>query len=124
MKFRGRVVAGQNLARTLDVPTANLELAQRPKIKDGVWLVWVRFNDQEYGGVLHAGVRQTDNQWSLEVHILNFSGHLLDTVLEIETIEFVRGTQNFDSLSALQKQIHSDVRVAQKFFLRKHIWNQ
>ena len=121
MKFRGRVIEGQKLARALGAPTANLSFSQRPKIKDGVWLVRVRFNGNEYGGILHAGIRQTDKQWMIEVHILEFAGELVDTVLEIETIEFVRETMSFLALSALKLQIQQDIRVAQKFFIREKI---
>ena len=126
MKFRGRVIEGQKLARTLGVPTANLSFSQRPKIKEGVWLVRVRFSEKEYGGVLHAGVRQTEERWTLEVHILDFSGELLDQVLEIETIQFVRDTMKFSALSALEAQIKSDLLIARKFFIREEIrshWN-
>lgn len=126
MKFRGRVIEGQKLARTLGVPTANVFLAQRPKIKEGVWLVRVRFQEKEYGGILHAGKRHTDKKWTLEVHLLDFSGDLLDQILEIETIVFLRKTMQFSALSALEAQIKDDVMLAQKFFLREKIrahWN-
>ena len=121
MKFRGRVIEGQKLARTLGVPTANLSLSQKPKLKDGVWLVRVSFDGKIYGGVLHAGVRQTDKQWALEVHILEFDGELLGKILEVETVKFLRETQHFDALSALKAQIHLDVIEARKFFLRETI---
>ncbi len=127
MKFRGCVIEGQKLARTLGTPTANLLFSQRPKIKDGVWLVRVRFDGNEYGGVLHAGIRQTDKQWAIEVHVLDFSDNLLDKILEIETVKFVRDTMKFSALSALKLQIQQDVIVAQKFFIRekiKNYWNK
>jgi len=119
MKFRGRVIEGQKLARTLGAPTANLSFSQRPKIKDGVWLVRVRFDEHEYGGILHAGSRQTDKKWMIEVHIVEFSGELLDKILEIETIEFVRETMKFLALSSLKLQIQQDVLIARKFFIRE-----
>ncbi len=121
MKFRGRVIVGQKLARTLGAPTANLSFSQRPKIKDGVWLVRVRFDEKEYGGILHAGIRQTDKQWALEVHILDFSGDLLEQILEVETIEFIRETMKFSALPALAAQIRLDVIKARKFFIREKI---
>jgi 5,10-methenyltetrahydrofolate synthetase len=121
MKFRGRVIEGQKLARTLGVPTANLSLPQRPQIKDGVWLARVSFDGKIYGGILHAGVRQTDKQWALEVHLLEFDGELLGKVLEVETVKFLRETKRFNALSALKAQIHLDVIEARKFFLRETI---
>ncbi len=121
MKFRGRVIEGQKLARTLGAPTANLSFSQRPKIKDGVWLVRVRFDGNEYGGILHAGIRQTDKKWMIEIHIVEFSGELLDKILEIETIEFVRETMKFLALSSLKLQIQQDVIMARKFFIREKI---
>ena len=121
MKFRGRVIEGQKLARTLGVPTANLSLKQKPKIKEGVWLARVSFDGEIYGGILHAGVRQTDKQWVLEVHVLEFTGELVGKILEVEPVKFLRETQRFDALSALKVQIHLDVIEARKFFLRKKI---
>lgn len=127
MKFRGSVIEGQKLARTLGVPTANLYMKQKPKLKDGVWIVRVRFQGKEYGGVMHTGVRQTDQQWSVEVHILEFSGELQGEILEVETVKFLRETFRFDALSALKAQIQADVIEARKFFLRemiRHRWEQ
>jgi 5,10-methenyltetrahydrofolate synthetase len=121
MKFRGRVIEGQKLARTLGAPTANLSFSQRPKIKNGVWLVRVRFSGTEYGGILHAGIRNTDKQWALEVHVLDFDGDLVGKILEIETIEFVRETMRFSAISALSAQIKLDMILAQKFFIREKI---
>lgn len=124
MKFRGRVIEGQKLARTLGVPTANLFLKQKLALKNGVWLVRVRFDGNEYGGVLHAGVRQTDKKWAVEVHVLEFNGDLLGKILEVETIKFLRETMQFLSLSSLKLQIYQDVTLARKFFIREKICAQ
>ncbi len=124
MKFRGRVIEGQKLARTLGVPTANLFLKQKPNIKDGVWVARVSFEGEQYGAVVHAGVRQTDKQWALEVHILEFDGDLLGKILEVETVKFLRETMKFEALSSLKAQIYSDVGEARKFFLRETIRNR
>ncbi len=122
MKFRGRVIEGQKLARELGAPTANLSMPQHPKVRDGVWMVRVRFDGNEYGGLMHVGARPTvDNQWSLEVHILKFSGDLLGKVLEVETVSFLREIVKFDSIANLAAQIKYDIVLARKFFIREQV---
>ena len=122
MKFRGRVIEGQKLARELGAPTANLAMKVHPNIREGVWMVRVSFDGVTYGGVMHVGARPTvDKPWALEVHVLEFNGDLLGKVLEVETVDFLREIVKFDSVSALASQIKQDITLARKFFIRESV---
>lgn len=122
MKFRGRVIEGLKLARELGAPTANLSMPKHPNVREGVWLVRVRFDDDEYNGLMHLGHRPTtDGKWSVEVHVLDFSGDLMDKVLEVETVEYLRDIVKFSAVSALAMQIKEDIAKARKFFIREKV---
>lgn len=111
----GTVIHGRQLGRTLGFPTANLAMANAQLPPDGVWAVHCRLNDTSIiPGVANLGLRPTVDgaARSLEVHLLDFSGDLYDTELEIEFKSFIRKEIRFPSLDALKDQIHADSQRA------------
>ena len=72
----GRVVYGQQLGRTLGVPTANIQLHRYKAPLSGVYFVKMLGLDRPYPGVANVGVRPTVESGGvkpiLEVHLLDF----------------------------------------------------
>ncbi len=83
--LEGRVVPGEQRGRTLGFPTANLETDKELLPTAGVYAVKVRHGSQEYGGVVNLGQRPTfgGGYSTIEVHLLDFTGHLYDQNLRI-----------------------------------------
>lgn len=111
----GRVIEGRKLGRTLGFPTANLATGEAQLPGDGVWSVWAILADGRIlPGVANLGVRPTVDGTLrlLEVHLLDFSGDLYGSELEIRFHEALRAEQKFPSLESLRAQIQKDTDAA------------
>ena len=111
----GRVIEGRKLGRTLGFPTANLATGEAQLPGDGVWSVWAILADGRIlPGVANLGVRPTVDGTlrSLEVHLLDFSGDLYGSELEIRFHEALRAEEKFPSLESLRAQIQKDTDAA------------
>jgi riboflavin kinase/FMN adenylyltransferase len=109
-QVRGTVVTGRRMGRTLGFPTANLRVDARKLLPAvGVYAVTVG----ELGAVLNIGCRPTldHGALSVEAHVLDFSGDLYGQELTVAFVARLRDERRFDSLEALQAQIHDDCRV-------------
>lgn len=119
--IRGRVVYGQQLGRTIGVPTANVRLRRYRSPLNGVFAVRLRLvgQDEWLPGVANVGVRPTvggETRPILEVHLLDFDGHLYAREVEVRFDKKMRDEHKFPSLDALKAQIHNDIGQARKFF--------
>ncbi|WP_231867036.1 MULTISPECIES: bifunctional riboflavin kinase/FAD synthetase [unclassified Anabaena] len=121
----GTVVKGEQLGRTIGFPTANLELPKDKFIpRQGVYAVRVNLLNEisadntssELLGVMNIGNRPTVNgtNFSIEVHLFNWSGDLYSKKLAVELVEFLRPEQKFSSLEALKNQIQQDCTIAKE----------
>ncbi len=116
----GKVVYGDQRGRTLGVPTANLQLHRLEAPLSGVYVVDVAgAADASVPGVANVGFRPSVGEQpraSLEVHLLDFDGHLYGKRLQVTFLEKVREEQKFESIDALQAQIHNDIAFGRQYF--------
>ncbi len=113
----GKVVKGKNRGgRLLGIPTANLELIDELTPKPGVYVVKVLIDDKRFSGVTNIGYNPTfgNNAFSVETHILNFSGDLVGKTIRVCFIERLREERTFRSIEELSKQIRQDILVAEE----------
>ncbi len=114
----GAVVKGQQLGRTIDFPTANLQLPPEKFLpRQGVYSVRVFLEEGTKLGVMNIGVRPTVNGTSptVEVHLLDWSGDLYGKTITVQLEKFLRPEQKFASLEALKAQIQADCTLAKSF---------
>ena len=108
----GKVIKGKEIGRTIDFPTANLQLEETYKLHpcDGVYLVQATINKTTIYGMMNIGFRPTlkGEERSFEVHFFDFGGNLYDQILSIEVLELIRKEQKFQSLEALKQQLEKD----------------
>ena len=112
MQYRGRVVAGEKVGRTIGFPTFNLvDVVLDENFEYGVYAAKVSFLEFSGYAAVHYGPRKTlDNKITIELHVLNYDDFdLKPEFIEFEVLEKVRGTLRFSSLLELQKQIKLDV---------------
>lgn len=113
--YSGRVVQGQQLARTLGFPTANLLWLDAPTALYGVYAVRVYGKGfKSVPAVASLGMRpvvQGSACW-LEVHLFDFDGDLYGQRLRVDFIKKLRPEQNFDGLAALVAQVNIDITQA------------
>jgi len=115
----GKVVRGMNRGRKLlGFPTANLELVDELIPKRGVYAVKVLVDDKTYYGLTNIGYNPTFGQgpFSVETHILDFSGDLLGKTVRVNFIERIRDEKAFETVKDLERQITQDVFRARELF--------
>lgn len=115
MKLTGRIVKGNQIGRTIGFPTANMELVKPAIIQQGVYGVYVTYEQKLYVGVMNIGTCPTVNKeatQTIEVHILDFDGNLYGKTMDVAVSFFIRHEQKFQSLDALVEQLQRDVAYA------------
>ncbi len=117
--FTGTVVSGQQLGRTIDIPTANLLLPQGLlTLKFGVYACKAMVDGEEYLAVTNVGNRPTvgGENVTVEAHLLDFDGDLYGKELKIAFFAFLRPEEKFSSLAQLQKEIQKNLCQTRNFF--------
>ena len=116
----GTVVAGAARGKKLGFPTANLELHHEIHPPPGVYLCFAYVGAERLPALTSIGTRPTFNDGipspTVEVHIIDFSGDLYGSNLEVEVLEKVREQIGFGSPEQLAKRIGDDVASAREKF--------
>ncbi|MCA9752906.1 MAG: riboflavin biosynthesis protein RibF, partial [Gemmatimonadetes bacterium] len=114
----GRVVPGRGVGRTLDFPTANVDVGKNGKLLPalGVYAVRVRIlpDPERLPAVVNWGVRPTFGAGEpvLEVHIPGFRGDLTGRELALDVVDRIREERAFPDRQALVERIRRDVAEA------------
>jgi riboflavin kinase/FMN adenylyltransferase len=113
----GKVLEGAKRGKTLGFPTANLEISDELYPKTGVYAVEVVWHQQQFNGLANVGLNPTfssqigkrEEQFSLEVHILNFNQQIYGEEIEVYFKKRIRDEVRFRSPSLLIEQIKKDI---------------
>ena len=109
----GRVVTGDQLGRQLGFPTANLDVPGLILPPNGVYAATTTVNGKRHRVALNLGLRPTvasrQPKLRVEAHLLDFSGDLYGTELEVEIGPRLRDERRFDSVAELKSQLERDV---------------
>lgn len=116
----GSVVKGQQLGRTIQFPTANIQLSSKDKLlpKIGVYCVSIRIDDKIHFGMMNIGKRPTvaGQDLTLEVHILNFEKEIYIKDVTVFFHHRLRDEIKFNSLEDLKNQLELDKKVSEEYF--------
>ena len=110
----GLVVKGRQLGRTINFPTANLELDGKYLLPEtnGVYITKIKVNNNIYKSVTNIGYNPTvsdeKNKKFIETHILDFDEDIYGEKIEIYFYEFLRKEQKFESFDHLKEQLKLD----------------
>jgi len=113
-KIKGIQIRGQGLGSKELVPTINIKPAKNYLIpKKGVYITLT--NSQP--SLTFIGVRSTDNNFSIETHILMENGKwkMENGNIQIEFLEYLRENKRFESLKDLKNQIQNDIITAKNY---------
>ena len=116
-QIRGRVVKGRDRGgKLLGIPTANINLQDELCPKTGIYAVTVEYNNRIYKGVANIGYSPTfdDNEFTVEVHLLDFTENIYDEKIRVNFIERIRDEKKFADISELKEQINQDIKAANK----------
>ena len=101
----GDVVHGKKMGRTINYPTANIEVDRNKLIpKSGVYLVKITFQSDDFFGMLNIGTETN----KIEVHIFNFSEDIYGKKIIIKLISRLRDGVDFENSLTLKKQLQND----------------
>jgi len=114
--FSGKVVYGQQLGRTIGVPTANLWIPKQRLPIAGVYAVKCLLAGKSFNGIANMGIRPTvdGSKPVLEIHIFNFSESIYGQRLTVEFKNKLRDEKKFDNIDLLKEQILQDISQAKK----------
>jgi riboflavin kinase/FMN adenylyltransferase len=115
----GKVINGKAIGRTIQYPTANLELTQDYKLvpKEGVYIVKAVLENKMTYGLTSIGTNPTVGGTikTIETHFLDFNDDLYDKNLTIEFLSRIRDEETFGSIDALKNAIKRDESYARNF---------
>ncbi len=123
--IQGEVVAGNQIGRTMGIPTANI----RPDVTKelpplGVYTVQLEIDTKNsdrpriYQGVANLGTKPTvtdHREITLEVWLFDFEGDLYEKKITVYFLDYQRPEKKFPSLDALREQIQKDTQRAKEF---------
>jgi riboflavin kinase/FMN adenylyltransferase len=113
----GLVAHGDQRGRTIGFPTANLVDIEELMPPHGVYACMVRQAAGELvgKGVVNIGTRPTVGAgYSVEAHVLDYSGDLYEHLLRLDLIARLRAEQRFSGVAELAEQIGRDVEAARQ----------
>lgn len=113
----GKVSHGMKLGRTIDYPTANINLNRQVVPLNGVYAVKVLLkNATWHNAMANVGSRPTVNgvEPKLEVHIFDFDDDLYHQEIKVLFIKKIREEKKFSSLQELKEQIKLDEDCARE----------
>ncbi len=115
----GTVVKGNQLARIIGFPTANL-LPPKEKLlpADAVYITKTKVNNKIYNSITNIAKNPTVNNTNrtIETYIFDFKENIYDKEIEVMFLSLVRNVKKFDSLNDLKSQLYKDIAFANKFF--------
>ena len=117
-RLTGKVKHGAKLGRTLGCPTANISLSRATFPLSGVYVVEVTGRFGQRRGVASFGLNPTvtdSTHQKCEVHLFDWHGDLYGQRLQVAFLHKLRDEAKYDSLEALQAQIHLDMSQAQSW---------
>jgi riboflavin kinase/FMN adenylyltransferase len=116
----GTVVKGKGLGRTLDFPTANLQIQESYKLipKNGVYIIQSWIENKLVYGMMNIGFNPTVNgkTKSIEIHFFDFEGDLYSKKIQIQLLDRIRDEVKFENIEKLKEQLLKD-----KTFAVQHI---
>ena len=116
----GLVVKGRQLGRTINFPTANLELDGKYLLPEtnGVYITKIKVNNKIYKSVTNIGYNPTvsdeKNKKFIETHIIDFDEDIYGEKIEIYFYEFLRKEQKFESFDHLKEQLKLDKKTCEE----------
>lgn len=114
----GKVKHGKKLGRTINAPTANIQLPPHRYALSGVFVVEADGTFGTRRGAASFGFNPTvsnNRSQKLEVHLFDFDGNLYGQRLNVRFLHKLRDEQKFDSIEDLKTQILQDMEEAKNW---------
>ncbi len=121
LHYTSRVIRGNQLGRTLGVPTINLSLGKNKPALWGIYTAYVYIDGVRYNAVASIGRNPTISEngvYKLEAHLLDIDLDLYGKIARVELLSFIRHELKFTDLDSLVKQMQQDLINTREYFQR------
>ena len=117
----GKVIQGDQRARQMNFPTANILPHNHLHPLKGVYAVRALLEKKSFVGIANFGERPTvdGKKLLLEVHLFDFDRNIYGNHLTVEFLTFIRSEKKFDNFNLLVDQITKDIETAKNYHLKK-----
>ena len=116
---QGTVVHGNQIGRTIGIPTINLLPPQEKLLPPfGVYAARVEIDGKRYNGITNIGCKPTiagDNPVGVETNLFDFYGDLYGKHPKVSLLKWVREEQKFQNVSELKVQMEKDIAFCRSF---------
>jgi len=110
--IHGKVIEGDKIGRTIDFPTANIEVSFKNKLipAEGIYAVIVALGKRAFKGMLNIGYRPTfgGTQKRVEAHLFDFSENIYEKPIRVDFHARIRSEIKFENAASLKAQLHHD----------------
>jgi len=115
----GNIVKGRGIGKTLEFPTANLQLEEGYKLipKEGVYIVQSEITGKKVFGLTNIGTNPTVGgiKKTIETYFLDYNNNLYEQPIQLEFLTRIRDEMTFKSVEDLKKAIHNDEKFARDY---------
>ncbi len=114
--FYGEVVHGNEIGRTISIPTVNLTPKENKLlVPNGVYFSRVDIEGVKYNSITNIGRKPTIEgqgveRITIESHIYDFDRDIYGKEVTVSILDFLRPEKKFKSLDALKEQLHKDIK--------------
>ncbi len=119
----GEVVHGQQIGRTLGMPTTNLHPEEEKLLPpNGVYATKTRIDGRSYEGITNIGLKPTvegQRKKGVETYLFGVEQDLYGKEITVEFYAFRRPERKFDSLKELKQQLLLDTEWGKGYFAGK-----
>lgn len=119
---KGMVKHGNQIGRTIGIPTINLIPPEEKLLPPfGVYVSEVVIGEERYQGVTNVGCKPTiegNNPVGVETYLLDFHENVYDRIVTVEFISKIRAEHKFENIEALKEQMENDIAYTEAYF-----WN-
>ena len=117
----GNVVKGQQIGKSIGIPTANIRLQRYRSALSGIFAVCVDLGSEEFSGTAYVGTRPTlqGKEPLLEVHLFDFDRNLYGSHLRVRFLKKFREDRSFGSFDDLRVQMERDLIEIKSWFLNR-----
>lgn len=120
---QGTVVHGNEIGRTIGIPTANL-IPDKDKLLPpyGVYVTRTVIGGETgrtYEGITNVGLKPTiegSRAVGVETHLFDFDEQIYGKEIKVEFLKWVRPEKKFDSFEELQRQMNKDLKFGINYY--------
>ena len=117
---QGTVVHGNQIGRTINVPTANVLPPQEKLLPPfGVYVTRTLVDGIAYGGITNVGRKPTvgtENPVGVETNLFDFERDIYGKEIRVEFLAPVRKERKFASLEDLTEQLQKDIAYGREYY--------